>query len=274
MRHPANRLRAAILLTIIALPALAGDVFLQDSESFDIDRAQGVDGVLRDDQVIRRISVITVPAAGLPEASDLDAYAVAGDDTVYFSTDLTLDLGGLLIEPGDVARVDPGGTVSLEIDADGLGVSADVDAVTLTADPAMSLALSFDTTVELPAVGGTILVDDEDLAKTDGALFELFFDGSDDGVDPSADLDGAYLDAAGGELRVSFDVSGELDGIAFDDEDVLALDLTANTWRLARDGSAALPSLPAGADLDAYDAQITSALIFADGFESGDTSAW
>ena len=258
---------------LAALPATAGDTFLQDVESFDTDRAHATGGMLRDDQASARSSVITVPASGLPEASDLDAYAVTGDDTVYFSTDVTVETDGLLIGPGDVVRVDPGGTLSLEISAAAVGLpaGADTDAVTLTDDPAMPLALSFDTTVELPAAAGTILVEDEDLAKTDGAVFELFFDGSADGVDPAADLDGAYLDAEGGELRVSFDVAGELDGVAYDDEDVMALDLTANTWRLARDGSTALPP---GADLDAYSARVTSTLIFADGFESGDTSAW
>ena len=275
LRIRIGALGAAVAITaILALPTFAGDTFLRETESFDVDRPRGTEA-LRDDQLITGATVVTVPPSGLPEAADLDAYAVMDDETVFFSTDLTVDLGGLVIGPGDVVRVDPAGIANVEISAAGLGLGAvDADAVTLTGDPSMPLALSFDTTVELPAVGGTLLVEDEDLARTDGVVFELLFDGSAAGVDPGADLDGAHLDLEAGELRLSLDISGEIDGVAFDDEDVLAVDLGADTWRLARDGSAAAPGLAAGADLDAYSARVTSALIFADGFESGDTSSW
>ena len=109
---------AAVAITAItALPALAGDTFLQDTESFDVDRPHTT-GVLRDDQLITRNLVLTVPPSGLPEAADLDAYAVMDDGTVFFSTDLS-DWSADL---NDNIPADGGGTTSRTFDLAAFGI--------------------------------------------------------------------------------------------------------------------------------------------------------
>ena len=55
----------------------------------------------------------------------------------------------------------------------------------------------------------------------------------------------------GNLLWVSFDVSGSLGGINFDDEDVLEFDAVGSSWNLFYDASAQHADWPAGADLDA-----------------------
>ncbi|MEM9593383.1 MAG: hypothetical protein AAGD06_03940 [Acidobacteriota bacterium] len=261
------------ILVVLELPCGAAGVVIEESDSFDT--AQSIlSGLLLDDQIRYRNQAVSVPASALPNGADLVAYDSTTTDT-FFSVDTTVDLGGLSAGPGDVVRIDPGGVVSLEIDGAALGLAAGagIDALTSTGDPSLPLAVSFDTTVELPAVGATTLVaDDEDLVKTNGTLFEAFFDGSAAGLDPAVDLDGAHLDTAEGELRLSLDISGQVGGVTFNDEDLLGWNLSSGAWRLVRNGSATSTPDP-GADLDAYSLRVLPAL-FADGFESGDTTEW
>jgi uncharacterized protein (TIGR03382 family) len=121
------------------------------------------------------------------------------------------------------------------------GVTTDAVGVSTTGD----LVLSFDASVDL----GGLTVDDEDLVVFDGVGFALFFDGSAEGVPAALDVDGAHV-LPGGTLGLSFDGSGSLGGVAFDDEDVLEYDAGGPTWTLAYDGSQEHASW-AAADLDA-----------------------
>ena len=57
------------------------------------------------------------------------------------------------------------------------------------------------------------------------------------------------LDATG-HLELSFDISGSVGGVAFDDEDILDFDPVGDTWAMRYDGSAHFPAL-AAADVDA-----------------------
>ena len=215
-------------------------------------------------------SVTPIDLGGLPANVDVVGYHEDGN-ALFYTPDVAFDLPGLgVIFPYDVVLVD-GGSPELFFKGGGSGVpkGVRVDAVTLDGS---DLFLSFDTTVALP---GGVTADDEDLVHFDGSDFTMVFDGSANGVPAALDLDAAhFLDT--GDLAVSFDGSGLIDGIAFDDEDVVAVDGGGN-WGGpvydASDGSTAWTA----ADLDALfimDDGGPPGPLFTDGFESGDTSAW
>jgi hypothetical protein len=79
---------------------------------------------------------------------------------------------------------------------------------------------------------------------------KIFFKLSVLGVDEALDLDGAHWSPGDLHLLVSFGGSGTLDGVAFDDEDILEL-TPSRTWSLFYDASAHHGGWPVGADLEA-----------------------
>lgn len=188
-----------------------------------------------------------VPLGGIPAAADVTGYSVVAGGDVLLSFDTTTELpGGLTAAPNDVVRWDGQGYV-IEFDGSDHGIpdGARIDAIGVVAG---DLLLSFDVTV---VVGVT--ADDEDLVRLESTqpdVWSLFFDGSAQGVPAGVDLDGAdFLDASG-NLALSFDVSGSVGGVPFDDEDVLEFDRSSGGWSLRYDGSARHGALVA-ADVDA-----------------------
>ena len=99
---------------------------------------------------------------------------------------------------------------------------------------ANNLLLSFDTTVAFP----TFTADDEDIVQIHNGVPGLYFDGSAHGVPAELDLDAIDSIGSNGHLLMSFDGSGTIDGIAFNDEDVLEFAPESNTWSLSYSGSA------------------------------------
>ena len=197
---------------------------------------------------------VTLQSIGaIPAETDLDAYSVRPNGDQLFSFDTTIVLpGGLTARPADVVRLS-GGTYSIEFDAAARGVpiGVNVDAVAVYGS---SLLLSFDVAVDI----GAVHFDKEDLVRFDGVTFSMFFDGSAAGIAPGLDLDAAdYLDC-NDHLLVSFDGSGVVGGVAFDDEDVLEFDRVA-TWEMAYDGSVQHAGW-SSADLDAVHATVNLGL--------------
>jgi hypothetical protein len=192
-------------------------------------------------------AITLIDIGTIPAATDVNAYHLLpnGDQLISFDTTINLPPGGLTAEPGDVVRYD-GSNYSLEFDASVNGVPSGVVTDSISVDTNGDLLLSFDTTVPFP---DNLTVDDEDLVGFDGMDFSLFFDGSGAGIAPSLDLDGAHY-LGNDKLLLSLDGSGTVDGVSFDDEDVLELNLTGGTWELAYDGSTQHTGWP-GADLDA-----------------------
>jgi len=192
-------------------------------------------------------AVAKVDLGALPSAADVVAYSVAPNGDVLFTLDVTASLpGGVDATPRDVVRWN-GANYSLELrGADhGFPSGAQIDAVGLVEG---DLLLSFDVTVAIDEV----VADDEDLLRlvsTQPDEWSLFFDGSAHGVPAAADLDGADRIDASGHLALSFDVSGSVGGVAFDDEDVLEFDSQGGQWSKRYDGSSH-PAL-AAADVDA-----------------------
>ena len=80
-----------------------------------------------------------------------------------------------------------------------------------------TLLLSFDVDARL----GAVTVNDSDVIAFDGNEFSIFLDASDTGIETATDVDALHIDDQG-RVLVSFDAAGELGGIHFRDEDMLA----------------------------------------------------
>ena len=183
-----------------------------------------------------------LPLGALPDPADVDAYHrfEAGDQ--LFSLETGTDLGGGVVgSGGDVVRFD-GSVYVIEFAASAEGIPDGVKIDAATVHGSGNLMLSFDITVDL---GRGVIAADEDLVRFDGLAYTIFFDGSTEGVDEALDLDGAHYRASDGHLLLSFDGSGSLGGVNFDDEDILELDPAGPSWSLAFDGSAQHAALAA-----------------------------
>ncbi|MCR9094323.1 MAG: hypothetical protein NXI30_08905 [bacterium] len=187
--------------------------------------------------------VVLADLPPLPANAGLNAFERDGPD-VLFSLDVTAIVEGTTIEPRDVARWN-GSALSLEIDGSAVGIpdGIEIDAVALSLSTG-NLLISIDGT----ALVGPVTVEDEDLLRPAPAPL-IVFDGSAEGIDPALDLNGfGLLTPTLGLL--TFDGSGQVDGIDFDDEDLLAWDFTTGAFTLYLDGSALRPATPA-ADVQA-----------------------
>src|SRR5262245_2615979 len=176
-----------------------------------------------------------------PEGTHIVAYHFLSNGDHLLAFDTSIDLGGVTARPGDVVRFN-GASYSLFFDATASGVpeSAMVDAIALGSQG--ELLLSFDITVQL----GAVTAEDEDLVRFQNDTFSLAFDGSAAGIPAELDLDGAYYVQGNGHLLLSFDGSGTVGNpaVAFDDEDVLEYDPSADSWERVYDGSAQASGWP------------------------------
>ncbi len=226
---PAPSLYAQTILGNVIFSPDVTTVFAEET----VDDEQVADDILKNNL---SVAVSLRDIGNIPQATDVNGYFLFSNDDLpqrqLLSFDTTVELpGGLIAEPRDVVLFD-GTDFSLFFDGsvEGIPDGAMVDAVSLVG---ALLFLSFDTTVALDG----LIVEDEDIVffSTVTGEFGEFFVGSDAGVTPDLDLDG--LHRLGGLLFVSFDGSGEIDGISFDDDDVLEFDPGIGSWKLAYDGS-------------------------------------
>jgi hypothetical protein len=217
-----------------------------------------------EDVAIDHLFAGTVTPANIGSLADSDevvAYELMlnGDQLLCF--DETVSLSGVLPpRPGDVVRYD-GVSWSLEFDASANGVPDGVVCDAVTIDGQGGLFVSFDTTVVLTAGGGTTLtLADEDILEVTGLLtFGLAFDGSAEGVPDRMDVDGARL-LEDGSWLFSFDVTGNVGGIDFDDEDLARFDPVSGGWSMAMDLSARDADWGAS-DVDAIEVPEPSAML-------------
>jgi hypothetical protein len=244
-RPPAISIMACLLLLSLFLTheANAQNVV---SASPDITIDLGASLIVSDEDVAvdNQLGIVVLENLGsLPTESEVVALGldVNGDRLLSFDTTTSL-AGGIVARPGDVIRYD-GAIYSIEFDASAAGLPPGVatDAASLSKN---GLLLSFDTTVDL---GGGLIAADEDLVDWDGSTFGLLFDGTAAGVDAALDVDGAQ-DIGGGRFLISFDTTGEIAGLVFDDEDIVRYD--GAIWTLEFDASVANANW-AAADMDA-----------------------
>jgi hypothetical protein len=241
---------AAVRSLVSAALALASPAFATDEISTDITTDLG-GTIAADEDVVEDTGSGAPPKislGSLPAAADVIGYSIATNGDILFSIDIAAELaGGVDVTPRDVVRWNDS-VYSIEFEGADHGVpaGAKIDAIGLVAG---DLLLSFDVTVTLDSVTG----DDEDLFRLEDTVpdvWSLYFDGSAEGVPAGADLDGADVLDASGNLALSFDISGTVGGVTFDDEDILEFAPTGDTWSKRYDGSSRFAAL-AAADVDA-----------------------
>ena len=246
--------RVLALAAAVGLSAVrAGAVTPLTQISVSTDTTVSLGGTVVDDENVaidNLAGTVTLQSIGaIPSQADLDAYAVRlnGDRLLSFDTTVVLP-GGLTARPGDVVRYD-GVTYSIEFNAAARGIpdGVNLDAVAVYGS---LLLMSFDVAFDV----GVLHVEPADLVLFDGAAFSKFFDGAAAGVGADLKLDAADYLSCDGHLLLSFDGSGSIGGVAFDDEDALEFDRTG-TWEMAYQGSAHDANWSA-ADLDAVHATV------------------
>ncbi len=248
-------LASGLLITEVSLAAtLVSSVSASPDVTVELSSATFDD----EDVAVDNLLGIVVPTSlgTLPANADVTAYHLLGSGDQLFSLGTTVTLSGpLTVEPGDVVRYD-GSTYSVEFDASANSIPSGVITDAVSRDSGGDLLISFDTTVDL----GSFTADDEDLVACQGlgaGVCTSFgstpvFDGSTvDATLATLDLDGAH-DLGNGSLALSFDGSGTLGSVTFDDEDILYYDPVGSpTWDMVYDGSAEHPELDGGPDLNA-----------------------
>jgi hypothetical protein len=193
----------------------------------------------------------------LPDAADVDAVHGLVNGDVLFSLESSIVLGGTLYRPYDVIRFD-GSTWSKELDGRAAGIpdGVNVDAIAMSGE---TLLLSLDVDAQL----GATTVNDSDVLAFDGNDFSIFLDASITGIEAASDIDALHVDDQG-RVLVSLDGTGELGGIHYRDEDLLAWE--SPDWSMEFDGSADDVAWQP-ADLDAWSIVFFNDNIFSDGFE-------
>lgn len=179
-------------------------------------------------------------------ANDVDAFYRFEDGSALFSLGVATVANGLFARPGDILAASSQG-VQTVLDSRALGVPEGVNADAVSGVPGQPdfLLMSFDVTVKLD---GQVFAD-EDIITFGPNGFSLALDVSATGIDESLDLDALHVESVSPTLLyASFDGSGRVGDVSFDDEDVLEFD--GQTWRLAYDGSSRFPGWEPG-DLDA-----------------------
>lgn len=256
----------------LALAVPANAQLVSADVSNDLTWTAGTDVI--DDEDLRRwtppSSFATVALGPVPGAADLAAAHELEDGRLLVVYDTFVDLGGgVQAGPEDiVAHSGAGDSIYFDGSAAGLPPGTRIDAVaSARVGGEVATLLSFDVTVSLP---GGVLADDEDLVSWSQGTWALVFDGSEAGVPAGLDLDAVAFDRFQDRLYLSFDGSGSIAGVDFDDEDLLAR--TATVWSLALDASGTLGAAFAAGDLDAV--AVRAATIFQDGFEAGTTAEW
>ena len=186
-------------------------------------------------------------------ANDVDAFHRFDDGSVLFSLGVATVANGRFARPGDILAADSQG-VQIVLDSRALGVpeGANLDAVSAVPGFPDFLLLSFDITVKLD---GQVFADEDIIMFGPGAdgqnEFGMTLDLSQVGIDESLDLDALHIESVAPTfLYMSFDGSGRVGNVNFDDEDVLEFDNEQLAWRLAYDASERFEGWKPG-DLDA-----------------------
>ncbi len=178
----------------------------------------------------------------LPDGVRVTAYHEAPRGIEVFSVDRAVMLeGDLLVRPGDVVGyVEETFVIFLTRERLGLPPGALVDALSFLPTVDMTMIYSSDVSFAV----GDVVVDDEDLLEIGPDPVAIYLDASAVGVASRLDVDGVHA-MDDGTLLLSFDTSGSVEGIAFDDEDVLAY-RGRGVWEMAFDSSARYDEWQAG----------------------------
>lgn len=112
-----------------------------------------------------------------------------------------------------------------------------------------------------------LLAADEDLLRLNLGVFSLFFDGSVEGISSEMDLDAVHYLTGSNQFLMSFDTSGQIGSLRFDDDDVLFYNPANASWSSAYRGASRYADFNA-ADLNALYIAVYTSELFKDGFET------
>lgn len=247
---------ASAALVLIAAAPLSAQNAIGFSPDATAELGSGPTAVVADHDVAHAnaaggVTGFLLPPGTLPANVEVAGYAPLPNGNVLLAVDTITALPGLPAgspaEPRDVVEFAPAtGLFSVYFDGAAAGVPAGAAIDAVSVDSALDLQLSFDTTVALP---GSNAVDDEDVVEFSSGAFSLVFDGSAAGVANALDLDAVDLLTAPAGWLISFDTSGNVGGVVFDDEDVLRYDTGTNTYTMYFDASLSDPVDWPAADL-------------------------
>ncbi len=194
-------------------------------------------------------TILDGEATGTITDNDNDGNPGGGSNEAFYATTRdSVNLNGNTFDDEDVILYNPNTqTWSLYVDGSDIGLSTrDIDGLHVNSDGSVLLSVNQDGNIE--GIGN---VDDADILRfnptstgsdTAGSL-ELYFDGSDVGLDTNEeDIDGISI-ASNGDILISTNGSYNINGLAGDDEDILAFSATslgsntAGSFSLYVDGS-------------------------------------
>ena len=192
---------------------------------------------------------------GLPARVDVDALHGLPNGDVLFSLESVHKLGNMTFRPNDVILYD-GESWTKELDGrvSGIPDGVNIDAIAKSGE---LILLSFD----IGAVLGSLAVSDSDIIAFDGETFSITLSADEMGIEPEADVDALHFDE-NGTLIMSFDTAGQVGGIHYRDEDLLALN--GSVWFKTVDNIAVSWT---SVDLDAWSMVFLRNVLFSNGFE-------
>jgi hypothetical protein len=231
--------------TFVEIPAASPDIHWSHGSAVIADHEAGTASAIRN----------LFSPAGLPDPAEVNAMHGLSNGEILFSLEVSLELDGTLYRPNDIVRFN-GSSWSKELDGlvAGIPMGANIDAVAKSGE---FLLFSLDIGVEF----ASMTVSDADILAFDGEAFSLFMSASELGIEASADLDALHMDEQG-RILISLDNSGQLGGVHYRDEDLLAREF--GSWSIEIDNNK--PAWIA-ADLDAWTIVFMNNIIFANGFE-------
>jgi hypothetical protein len=153
--------------------------------------------------------VASLAAMMLPLTVAMAAFSATPLSSIFFTPDVPVMLGSVLVEPNQVVAVDLAGNNDTTLPA----FPAVAPGVHITGYYRISASqqlLTFDNPVSLPSSSGSITITPRDIAIFDGTNYSYYFKGSDNGVPPGAAIDA--LTMIGSDLALSFDIPVSLPG--------------------------------------------------------------
>jgi len=179
---------------------------------------------------------------------------------MYASFSSSGTLGGVAFADEDIMRFD-GSSWSLFFDASDVGVTADAFGFTLL--NANTLLLNFNSAVTLNGIAVTpndiVQFNATSLGATTAGTFSMYLDGSDIGLDTTAENLDSVSVLPDGRILISTTGNPSVPGVTGNDEDILAFtpttlgDNTSGTWAMYFDGSDVGLADTSSEDIDALD---------------------
>jgi len=197
--------------------------------------------------------------AGIPAGIPIEALSIDGND-IYVVTAITWQMGSDLVTPRDVVKMSVGGSASIAIRGQDIGLPFASRIVALSVASGEVL-LSLDIHADF----GAFRSRPSDILSWDGAVLSKLYSADTLGIPASTKL--AALDrTATGSLLMAFNSGEDIHGIPILPGDLIEYRPIANAWSIARKRDN-LGVVCAPCDLTAIAANTSASTVFRDGLE-------